>query len=66
MVGVLLVYLCIVKRLNKNVMKEMFTTLKEVYNEDPKEFVIGMLFGIFMFLMTWFMFWFYGTFCYDL
>jgi hypothetical protein len=47
-------------------MKEMFTTLRDVFKEDPKEFVTTMLFGIFMFFMTWFMFWFYGTFCYDM
>lgn len=47
-------------------MKEMFITLRDVFKEDPKDFVITMLFGIGIFTMTWFMFWFYGTFCYDL
>ena len=47
-------------------MKEMFTTLRDVYKEDPKEFVTTMLFGIFLFFMMWFLLWFQGTFMYDM
>jgi hypothetical protein len=47
-------------------MKEMFTTLRDVYKEDPKEFFTNVLFGIFMVLMMWFLFWFQGTFMYDM
>ncbi len=47
-------------------MKEMFTTLRDVFKEDPKEFFTTLVFGVFMFFFTWFMFWFYGTFCYDM
>jgi hypothetical protein len=47
-------------------MKEMFTTLRDVFKEDPKGFVTDLSFGILIFLMGWFMFWFYGTFCYDM
>jgi hypothetical protein len=47
-------------------MKEMFTTLRDVYKEDPKDFIITLLFGIFIFTMTWFLLWFHGTFMYDM
>jgi hypothetical protein len=47
-------------------MKEMLRTLREVYQEDPKEFKEGVFFAIIMFVVTWFLFWFQGTFMYDM
>ena len=47
-------------------MKEMFKTIVEVYNEDRKEFIEGMLGGVLIFMFIIFMFWFVGTFCYDM
>ena len=61
-----MLYLCIVKRLNKNEMKEMFVTLKEQWNENPKEMIKGMLFMILWVCLTYFLFWFGSMFCYDM
>jgi hypothetical protein len=47
-------------------MKEMLRTLRDVYKEDPKEFITGMAFGIGVFLLMWFLLWFGGTFMYDM
>lgn len=47
-------------------MKEMFITLRDVFKEDPKDFVQTLLFGIFIFTMMWFLLWFHGTFMYDM
>ena len=44
----------------------MFTTLRDVFKEDPKEFITTMLFGISLFFMMWFLLWFQGTFMYDM
>ncbi len=47
-------------------MKDMFRLMREVYREDRREFwesllgaIFGMGFGIFLY-------WFVGTFCYDM
>ena len=47
-------------------MKEMFITLRDVFKEDPKEFIIGMLVGVGIFAMTWFLLWFGSMFMYDM
>jgi len=47
-------------------MKEMLRTLRDVYKEDPKEFITGMTFGISIFVLMWFLLWFQGTFMYDM
>ena len=47
-------------------MKEMLRTLRDVYKEDPKEFLSGMFFGITIFAFGWFLLWFSGTFMYDM
>lgn len=47
-------------------MKEMLRTLRDVYKEDPKEFLTGMVFGITILSLMWFLLWFQGTFMYDM
>lgn len=47
-------------------MKEMLRTLRDVYKEDPKEFRTGVLMGITIFALMWFLLWFGGTFMYDM
>lgn len=48
-------------------MKEMITTIVEVYKEDKKEFFEGITFIIMWCLMTYFLLWFFiPTFAYDL
>jgi hypothetical protein len=47
-------------------MREMFNTLKESYQEDPKDFIEGMVGAVLIFLFMWFLLWFVGTFMYDM
>jgi hypothetical protein len=47
-------------------MKEMLRTLRDVYKEDPKEFISGVFLGITIFALGWFLLWFGGTFMYDM
>lgn len=47
-------------------MREMFKTIVEVYNEDKKEFIEGVLGSVFIFGFIIFTYWFVGTFCYDM
>ncbi len=47
-------------------MREMFTTLKEQWDEDPKEIIYSMLFFIGWICFTYFLFWFGSMFCYDM
>jgi hypothetical protein len=47
-------------------MKEMLRTLRDVYKEDPKEFISGVFLGITIFTLGWFLLWFGGTFMYDM
>lgn len=47
-------------------MKDMLRTLRDVYQEDPKEFIITLSFGITLFSLMWFLLWFQGTFMYDM
>ena len=47
-------------------MKEMLRTLRDVYKEDPKDFIVSMTFGISIFVLMWFLLWFQGTFMYDM
>jgi hypothetical protein len=48
-------------------MKEMITTIVEVYKEDKKEFFEGITFIILWAMMTYFLLWFFiPTFAYDL
>jgi hypothetical protein len=55
----------IIKTLIK--MKEMITTLVEVYKEDKKEFFEGITFVILWAMMTYFLLWFFiPTFAYDM
>jgi len=48
-------------------MKDMVTTLVEVYQEDKKEFFQGITFMVLWVLITYFLLWFFiPTFAYDL
>lgn len=47
-------------------MKEMFNTIIEVYREDKKEFWDGLLGMVLVVGISIFLFWFAGTFCYDM
>jgi ABC-type multidrug transport system fused ATPase/permease subunit len=47
-------------------MKEMINTLVEAYKEDKKEFFGSLAFMVLWAVMTWFLLWFAGTFCYDM
>jgi hypothetical protein len=47
-------------------MKEMFTSLKEQWVEDPKEIIVSVLFMIGWLGLTYFLFWFGSVFCYDM
>ncbi len=48
-------------------MKDMITTLVEVYQEDKKEFFQGITFMVLWVLITYFLLWFFiPTFAYDL
>jgi hypothetical protein len=47
-------------------MKEMIQLFKEVYQEDRKEFWEGILGGVLIVSVSIFLFWFAGTFCYDM
>ena len=47
-------------------MKEMFSVLKEQWNDDPKEMIYGMLFMIGWVGLTYFLLWFGSMFCYDM
>jgi hypothetical protein len=47
-------------------MKEMIELFKEVYREDRKEFWEGILGSVFIFSFGIFLYWFVGTFCYDM
>jgi len=44
----------------------MFVTLKEQWNENPKEMIYGMLFMILWVCLTYFLFWFGSMFMYDM
>jgi hypothetical protein len=55
-----------ISKLTINTMKEIFRTIIDVYREDKKTFwedIIGvtLIFGFIIF-----MYWFVGTFCYDM
>ena len=47
-------------------MKQMIKDIIDIYNEDRKEFIEGMLGGLLIFIFIIFMLWFVGTFCYDM
>ena len=47
-------------------MKEMFITLKEKWNENPKEMIQGILFLIGWVGLTYFLLWFGHMFMYDM
>lgn len=47
-------------------MKEMIKELVSVFKEDPKEFTKTFMFGLFIFGVMWFLFWFGNTFMYDM
>jgi hypothetical protein len=47
-------------------MKEIYNALKESYQEDPKDFIEGVVGATLIFLFIWFLFWFMGTFMYDM
>jgi hypothetical protein len=47
-------------------MKEMFTTLKQQWLEDPKDMIITILFMIGWVGFTYFLLWFGSMFCYDM
>ena len=65
MEGTIIRMTLIIKTLIK--MKEMITTLVEVYKEDKKEFFEGITFVILWAMMTYFLLWFFiPTFAYDM
>jgi hypothetical protein len=47
-------------------MKEMIKELVSVYKEDPKEFTEGIIIGLMIFCLGWFLLWFGATFMYDM
>ena len=47
-------------------MKQMIKDIKEIYNEDRKEFINGMIGGLLIFGFIIFIFWFTSTFMYDM
>lgn len=47
-------------------MKEMFNELKNAYTEDPKEFWESLIGVTLIFGFMIFVYWFAGTFCYDM
>ena len=47
-------------------MKEMYLTLKEQWNENPKEMINGILFMIGWCVLTYSLLWFGSMFCYDM
>jgi len=44
----------------------MIKDIVSIYKEDKEEFIESLVGGILIFTLTIFLFWFYGTFCYDM
>jgi hypothetical protein len=47
-------------------MKQMIKDVVEIYNEDKKEFITGIIGGIMIMGFIIFIFWFIGMFMYDM
>jgi ABC-type multidrug transport system fused ATPase/permease subunit len=47
-------------------MKQMIKDVVEIYNEDKKEFITGILGGVLIFGFMIFVYWFIGMFMYDM
>jgi hypothetical protein len=47
-------------------MREMFNLFREVYREDRKEFWDTIIGSVIIMSFCVFMYWFAGTFCYDM
>ena len=47
-------------------MREIINTFKEAYQEDKKSFWGEIIGSIVIVLLIWFVYWFVGTFCYDM
>ena len=51
---------------NKHTMKNMINTIREVYQEDKREFWEGILGTVLIMMLMVFLIWFTGTFMYDM
>jgi hypothetical protein len=49
-----------------NTMKDMFNLFREVYREDRKTFWEDIIGSVLIVGLCIFMYWFVGTFCYDM
>jgi hypothetical protein len=47
-------------------MKDMFKLIREVYREDRKTFWEDTIGAVVLMMFCVFMYWFVGTFCYDM